>query len=103
MKDLNNIEKNDKIEKISFGRDFNHKIDKFQNFALRTVSFGYNFNQQIEYLPWSVKELQLGKRFNLKINSMPVSLESLYLPVDYPHALPLRLQALCMITKLEVK
>lgn len=73
----------DNIKKIVFGRFFDKKIDNLPN-SVKYIQFGVNeseFNQEVNYLPESLKVLNLENcySFNKDLSNLPKSLKVLKL------------------------
>ena len=53
------------IKRITFGHDFNQKIENLPN-TITHLTFGFHFNQKIENLPNSLTHLTINKRYLLR-------------------------------------
>lgn len=68
------------VERIVFNSEFNQPVDHLFNDEmknLKTVEFGYHFNQTIDNLPDSVEELIIHRKFNQQIRKFPLNMKKL--------------------------
>ena len=79
------------LEKISFNNTFNQEIDLSHLTKLKSVKLGHDFNQLLDNkLPEALQELILGTGFNHPVDNLPNSLEILFFFSDkYYHNLNL--------------
>jgi len=104
-----------KLKSLSFGNSFNQKITKniyttdgakivsLLPDNLTDITFGNNFNQQVDNLPINLIELFTGNMFNQSVDKLPKNLEVLHLNTTWSGKfnqsidnLPITLNELCI-------
>ncbi len=65
------------IKKITFGKNFNSNVDSLPE-GIQEIEFGIRFNQPINKLPKSLLVLKLGPDFDQSVDNLPENLEKLY-------------------------
>jgi serine/threonine protein kinase len=65
------------VKKITFGKNFNSNVD-FLPEGIQEIEFGIRFNQPIEKLPKSLLVLRLGPDFDQSVDNLPEKIEKLY-------------------------
>jgi hypothetical protein len=65
------------IKKITFGKNFNSNVDSLPE-GIEEIEFGIRFNQPIDNLPKSLLVLRLGPDFDQSVDNLPENLEKLY-------------------------
>jgi len=65
------------VKKITFGKNFNSNVDSLPE-GLLEIEFGIRFNQPIDKLPKSLLVLRLGPDFDQSVDNLPENLEKLY-------------------------
>jgi hypothetical protein len=73
---LDYLNDNKNIKSITFGWDFNQKIENLP-YGLTYLAFGECFDQKIEDLPNTLTHLTFGWKFNQKIENLPKQLTHL--------------------------
>ena len=82
------------IRHITFGKSFNHTIDRVLPSSLTHLTFGQLYNSSVRYLPDNITHLTFGLSFNLPVDHLPQSIthltfgEKFSQPLTHlPHAL----------------
>lgn len=83
--DLVNLNKTN----IRFVTVFNHPVNNKLPKVLKILTFGDNFNQNIDYLPSTLNKLTCGYKFNQPINNLPHALTFLHLCGNFNQQLDL--------------
>ncbi len=73
----------DKLSHLVFDHDFNQLIDLPKN--LISLSFGFCFNQPINFLPHKLRHLTLGLLFHQLLPPLPPNLEIFFVSYKYTH------------------
>ena len=61
---------------LTFGYDFNKEVDNLPN-SITYLTFGFDFNKQVEHLPDSLTHLTFGYYFNQKVDNLPLDLKEI--------------------------
>ena len=82
------------ITHITFGKSFNHTINRILPPSLTHLTFGEQYNSSVRYLPDNITHLTFGYSFNLPVDHLPHSIthltfgEKFSQPLTHlPHAL----------------
>jgi hypothetical protein len=87
------------IKSLKFGFDFNQSMDNLPN-DLEYLTLGAKFNQTINNLPLGLKTLIIGGIFSQTVDMLPENLEVLYLSGGFSHFidnLPIGLKTLRLL------
>lgn len=76
-KQVNNIFP-EKITSLILGWSFNQSVDNLP-LSLKEITFGYSFNQLVDNLPFNLEIIIFGHNFNNPINNLPNSIKYLLL------------------------
>ena len=71
-----NVNFPDSIEYLEFGYNFRGYIGKYPS-NLKILKFGRNYSSKIDNLPNGLLELEINERFNNKLSNLPTTLEIL--------------------------
>jgi hypothetical protein len=73
---INNVYTIDKLpqslKSIKFGYHFNQSVDKLPQ-SITSIQFGEHFNQSVDKLPQSITSIQFGSYFNQSVDNLPQS------------------------------
>ena len=61
------------IKTLKFGFSFDQSVDNLPN-SIENLTFGYRFNQPVRNLPNSIKDLRFGIEFNESLDDLPFSI-----------------------------
>ena len=90
---------------LCFGHNFNQSVDILPS-SIKELSFGYNFNQSVNMLPTSISHLDFGHNFNQSIDMIPTSIKYLWFGHNFNQSvkiLPTSIMNLSFFNKCSLK